>query len=101
MKLTVIIRSLATAGLFLGVLSGGAIAQESPALHEGMSHTSTPSGKFEAVSQPLWLKAAVTAGGLSLIGLELWWFLLSKPKSQRASIQGDIQEVTENGEFEG
>jgi plastocyanin domain-containing protein len=31
---------------------------------------------------------------LGLIGLELWWFLASKPKSRQATIQGDIQEIT-------
>jgi plastocyanin domain-containing protein len=39
-------------------------------------------------------KVAVTVGGLGLIGLELWWFLLSKPKSRQATTQGGIQEVT-------
>ncbi|MGB8698226.1 MAG: hypothetical protein WCD18_02310 [Thermosynechococcaceae cyanobacterium] len=37
---------------------------------------------FQPIDQPLWLKASVTAIGLVLIGLELWWFLLSKPRSR-------------------
>ncbi len=39
--------------------------------------------KFQQIEQPLSNKIFVTAGGLSLIGLELWWFLISKPKSQK------------------
>lgn len=36
--------------------------------------------QFQPVEQPLGLKVGVTLGGLALIGVELWWFLLSKPK---------------------
>ncbi|MGB3614142.1 MAG: cupredoxin domain-containing protein [Elainellaceae cyanobacterium] len=50
------------------------------------------------VEQPLWTKALVTGGGLGLVGLELWWFVLSKPKTGRAKIDaksgGDVQEIT-------
>jgi plastocyanin domain-containing protein len=31
-----------------------------------------------------------------LIGLELWWFLLSKPKSRKAATQDGVQEITKN-----
>jgi plastocyanin domain-containing protein len=31
---------------------------------------------------------------LGLIGLELWWFLLSKPKSAKATALAGIQEIT-------
>jgi plastocyanin domain-containing protein len=31
---------------------------------------------------------------LALIGLEIWWFLLSKPKSQKAGANHGIQEIT-------
>jgi plastocyanin domain-containing protein len=44
-------------------------------------------GQFHRVAQPLWLKATVTTGGLGLMGLELWWFLFSKPKSGKATPQ--------------
>lgn len=37
--------------------------------------------QFHRMEQPLAIKAAVTAGGLILVCLEIWWFLLSKPKS--------------------
>ncbi len=40
-------------------------------------------GQFQPIEQPLRNKIIVTVGGLGLIGLELWWFLLSKPKSIR------------------
>lgn len=42
-------------------------------------HSATPS-QFERIEQPLPVKLGVTAAGLGLIGLELWWFLVSKPK---------------------
>jgi hypothetical protein len=38
------------------------------------------SGQFQRIEQPLMLKIAVTAGGMALIGGQLWWFL-GKPKS--------------------
>jgi plastocyanin domain-containing protein len=40
------------------------------------------SSQFQSIEQPLILKIAVTAGGLALIGGQLWWFLGSKPKSR-------------------
>jgi len=39
-------------------------------------------GEFQRIDQPISTKIAVTLGGLGLIGLELWWFLLSKPVSK-------------------
>lgn len=36
---------------------------------------------FERVEQPLAVRFGVTAVGVGLIGLELWWFLWSKPRS--------------------
>jgi plastocyanin domain-containing protein len=38
--------------------------------------------QFRRIEQPFWVKATVTAIGLGLIGIEIWWFLLSKPKSR-------------------
>ncbi|MEG4472383.1 hypothetical protein [Microcoleus sp. M2_C2] len=38
--------------------------------------------QFPHIEQPLSLKIGVTAGGLTLIGLELWWFLFSKNKAK-------------------
>lgn len=84
-----ILGSIATLGVLLGLTSGGAIAQ--------MSHDMPPTeqiGKFQRIDQPLWVKGVVTAGGLGLIGLELWWFLFSKPKSRKATTAGGVQEVS-------
>lgn len=53
-----------------------------------------PAGQFQRIEQPLWSKVAVTGAGLSLMGLELWWFLLSKPRSRRASATNGVQEIT-------
>jgi len=76
-----IFNSIAALSILLGITSGRAVAQ---ATHEGMPHlTEEQTGEFQRIEQPLWAKGAVTAGGLGLIGLELWWFLLSKPKSRK------------------
>jgi plastocyanin domain-containing protein len=42
------------------------------------------SNQFRRIEQSAILKIAVTVGGLTLIGGQLWWFLGSKPKSQQA-----------------
>nr|MDF0369562.1 cupredoxin domain-containing protein [Nodosilinea sp. TSF1-S3] len=70
------------------------LASGSPAQmnHDDMAPTST--GQFQRIEQPLWSKVAVTGVGLGLIGLELWWFLLSKPKSRQATTTGGVQAVT-------
>lgn len=89
---TWMIGSFATLGLLLGISSTQVVAQMT---HEEMQ----PSGseiknQFQRREQPLWLKGVVTASGLGLIGIELWWFLLSKPRSQQAENKRGIQEVT-------
>lgn len=89
---TAIISSIATLGLFLELSAGRATAQMP---HEEMQPPTTEqTGEFQQIKQPLWLKGAVTVGGIGLIGLELWWFLFSKPKPRQAAIQGGIQEIT-------
>jgi plastocyanin domain-containing protein len=86
-----ILGTIASFGLMLGIASSETVAQMP---HE-MSRSPTPQmSQFRRIEQPLWLKGAVTLGGLSLIGLELWWFLLSKPKSQTAVASQGVQEVT-------
>ena len=86
-----IVGSIASLGLVLGMTSGRAVAQMP---HETMQRSETEqSSQFRRIEQPLWLKSAVTLGGLGLIGLELWWFLLSKPKSQKAKTERGIQEI--------
>ncbi|ABA23835.1 conserved hypothetical protein [Trichormus variabilis ATCC 29413] len=63
---------------YLEVPSAQAALQTS---HKPHSAQTNP---FPPINQPLGKKLAITLGGLGLIGLELWWFLLSKPKSQTA-----------------
>lgn len=45
-----------------------------------MPHTQI--NQFRQIEQPLPLKVAVTLGGLSLISLELWWFIFSKKSAK-------------------
>lgn len=87
------ISGVASFGLAFGVVSLPAIAQM-PHNMENMSPAPTEQFGFRRIEQPIANKIAVTAGGLGLIGLELWWFLLSKPKSRRATAHSGVQEVT-------
>jgi plastocyanin domain-containing protein len=100
---TAIIGSIASLGLVLGIASGAAVAQKPHDMNEmrlpsalrfAQSSDTEQTGQFRRIEQPLGNKVAVTLGGLGLIGLELWWFLLSKPKSRQAKTQRGIQEVT-------
>jgi plastocyanin domain-containing protein len=84
--------TLAGFGFLLGAISG-VLAGEMPADHTMPSDTTT-STQFRRIDQPLSNKVAVTLGGLGLMGLELWWFLLSKPKSQKATAREGIQDVS-------
>jgi plastocyanin domain-containing protein len=43
--------------------------------------SSAASNQFQQIEQPIALKAGVVIGGLGLIGLELWWFIWSKPRT--------------------
>lgn len=79
--------TLAGWGFFLSTITG-VPATEMPAEH------TTQSTQFRRIEQPLGNKIAVTLGGCGLIGLEVWWFLLSKPKSQKVAASEGIQEVT-------
>lgn len=87
-----IIGSIATFGLLFGVATQRAVAQQMP--HETHNSATSQTSEFQRIEQPLWVKAAVTASGLGLIGLQIWWFLLSKPKSRNAEAHDGIQEVT-------
>jgi plastocyanin domain-containing protein len=84
--------TMAGLGLLLGGISG-VLATEIPTKNMTKS-PSAESLQFRGIEQPLENKIAVTLGGLGLIGLELWWFLLSKPKSQNVEAREGIQEVT-------
>ncbi|WP_293155331.1 MULTISPECIES: hypothetical protein [unclassified Microcoleus] len=79
-----VLGSLAGLGIVLGLASGVRANQIS-------NHPAKSTAKFLKIEQPLSLKIGITAGGLSLIGLELWWFLLSKnqAKTQSASVKAD------------
>ena len=54
---------------------------------------SEPAEQFRQIQQPVPVKIAVTAAGLGLIGLELWWFMFSKPKAKQATQTEDTQEL--------
>jgi len=71
-------------GLLMGIASG-VTAAEMP---------STQTNQFRRIEQPFGLKLGVTLGGLALIGAEVWWFLLKKPKVQQVELQQGIQELT-------
>ncbi len=81
-----ILGSLAGLGLLLGISTNVALAE--------MPTASSNETQFHSIEQPLGLKAGVTVGGIVLIGLELWWFLLSKPQSQQAKASEGVQEIT-------
>ncbi|MEM9450043.1 MAG: hypothetical protein AAGA75_16095 [Cyanobacteria bacterium P01_E01_bin.6] len=71
-------------GFLLGI-AGDASAQK---LHqEGITPQPIEQPReLQPVEQPLVSKVIVTGTGLSLIVLELWWFVLSKPKSHTAAV---------------
>jgi plastocyanin domain-containing protein len=63
---------------FMGSLVAlSVLGMPSPRAAVSMPHEShgETSAQFQALEQPLWLKGLVTAGGIGLMGLELWWFL--------------------------
>jgi plastocyanin domain-containing protein len=82
-----VIGGLVSLGFAFNAPSGKAVAQMT---HLMPSTENSQANQFHRLSQPLWLKAGVTAGALGLMGLEIWWFLLSKPKSQRAKTHQGI-----------
>jgi plastocyanin domain-containing protein len=53
-----------------------------------------PTNQFRQIEQPFGLKLGITLGGVALIGLELWWFLVSKTQAQQATANQGIQELT-------
>ena len=81
-------------GFLLGAILGSiAIGAPSNSM-DSMQQPSRSSSPFQRIDQPLAIKIAVTLGGLGLIGSELWWFLWHKPKSRKAIVQGEVQEIT-------
>ncbi len=95
----VILSSIASLGLAFSVTSDKVVAQMN---HQMPATEQTKTSQFRHIEQPLWVKGAVTTVGLGLIGLEIWWFLLSKPKSQKAEAHDGIQEIdiTVDGGYE-
>jgi plastocyanin domain-containing protein len=86
--------SIASLGMMLGIAAGEAVAQMPHNMKEMQPSQNEQTEQFQRIEQPLSNKIIVTVGGLGLIGLELLWFLGSKPKSARANTHGDIQEIT-------
>lgn len=84
-----IIASAVSLGLLLGVTSR-TVAQMP---HETHRNETSQTSEFKRIDQPLWIKSVVTVSGLGLIGLEIWWFLLSKPKSKKADDNREVQEA--------
>ncbi|MBU7583605.1 MAG: hypothetical protein KAF91_11955 [Nostoc sp. TH1S01] len=78
-----IISNLVSCGLMLS-LAGGVAKAQIP------NSTESPNTQFRRIEQPLLIKDAVTGIGLGLIGLEIWWFLLSKPKSQSNQVNSKL-----------
>lgn len=81
-----------TIGLYLSQLLLSLILMTSveAAAPESSSQTSE---NFRQIQQPIPVKIAVTGAGLGLIGLEIWWFLFSKPKAKKANQTHDTQEL--------
>ena len=98
------IGSLAGLGFFLALIPNitlaeavrpwrCSIAQGTRTKMDMPASTEKQTSQFQRIEQPIGLKLAVALGGLGLIGAELWWFMFSKTKSQKASIKQGIQEV--------
>ncbi|MFM7427614.1 MAG: hypothetical protein ACKO7W_21885 [Elainella sp.] len=73
----------------LGLLTGFSLLLSGPTTAAPTapmsSHSASSSQEFERIEQPLGVRLGVTAAGIGLIGLELWWFLVSKPKANQVS----------------
>jgi plastocyanin domain-containing protein len=80
--------SIAGLSLFLVLNTNITLAQEME-----MPTSRERTSQFQKIEQPTGLKLAVALGGLGLIVAELWWFMLSKTKSQKALVKQGIQEV--------
>jgi plastocyanin domain-containing protein len=82
-------------GIVILMASGGQATPRS-------SEHSTSNAQFRPIEQPLALKAVVTLGGLGLMGLELWWFLFSQPKTKKVESNQGVQslDITVDGGYE-
>jgi plastocyanin domain-containing protein len=89
--------SITSLGLAIGIATNSTVAQIHDAPAQRLPHPpETSTSEFRRIDRPLGLKGVVTAAGLGLIGLELWWFLGSKPKSRSTQTHDGIQVVTIN-----
>ena len=79
---------------FVILASFGLLLSLAPATPAQMHSNRPVQTDFRRIEQPLWAKALVTGGGLGLVGLEIWWFLLSKPQKSSAKRKGGVQEIT-------
>jgi plastocyanin domain-containing protein len=89
---TKILNILVELGFFVTLTMSNVSAQPSKEV-EMPASAGEQTSQFQKIEQPLGLKIAVALGGLGLIGAELWWFMLSKTKSQKASVKQGIQEI--------
>ncbi len=89
---TKIFGSLALLGFLLVITTSSALAQKETEV-EMPTSAGEQTSQFQKIEQPLGLKLAVALGGLGLIRAELWWFMFSKTKFQKAQIKQGIQEV--------
>lgn len=82
-----LLRHFFSLGLLLSIASMAPVKAVPP-------EKAMPTSQFRQIEQPFEVKLGVTLGGLALIGLELWWFLLSKTKAEQATANQGIQELT-------
>ncbi|MBD1933594.1 MULTISPECIES: cupredoxin domain-containing protein [Cyanophyceae] len=82
-----LLRHFFSLGLLLSIASVAPVKAVPP-------EAAMPTSQFRQIEQPFEVKLGVTLGGLALIGLELWWFLLSKTKAEQATANQGIQELT-------
>ena len=81
----IIINGFASLGLIFGMgLSPARVDAASFAHAEAQ-----PANQFRRIEQPLVTKTIVTIAGVGAIGLELWWFLLSRPGQAKTEEQSD------------
>jgi plastocyanin domain-containing protein len=70
--------------LFIAQVDGGSSMPMQP---------STTNRSFQTIEQPLPVKIGVVFGGLTLVGVELWWFLGRKQQKRQATQTNGVQEV--------